>query len=370
MTDEYRLRRTLTNSFRSAVRKVRSVWEEAECESDPVRKERLLGRLFAVAQTETYDFCHSISRQQDIGYPLGSAILCSCLTRDYVPVSERPSDWQWEESHAFESDDGEVDPRLLYGVPREVRSLILTACALWPYTSGRNQREPLRGKHVQHFARVMNRTADTCAKMYVEWFEDMGSGIPGIMEEMPTRMLRGILFATKLKTRDGRTPMEDFWKIAARSERFPVRIFTDPGDHNGWQCLMSPTQFAQFAEFCTNAPEEAVIRFVSAYRDAVMDMKTITYGHAKVGHGLGFSVFDVAVIDADPGEAIELFPDCGINPERVCKGDMRRRDLEVTPDKRAFLLKTAVLSHIYDPERRELVRGILFPEAENGDGKK
>lgn len=363
MSDEYELGITLTNSFRLAVQKLRETWEEAEAEEDPVRKTEMFSRFYRSASQECWSFCNSISSQMEVGYRLGSRIICSFLTGAYVPVGERPEEWRRAERDAEE--DGYP---MCWGVQREVRSVILTALTLWPFETRADRGEPLRGRRVSHIARMMNRTAGSCARMYVEWFEDMGEGIPmpagcqesdddgreWVLEPQPTRVLRGVLFATKL----GEGVMDDFWKMAARSESFPGRIFTDPGDHKSRNCLLPPTQFAQLAEFCMRAPEEAVVRFAHVYRDAVLAMKTITYGRAL----FGTAVEEVAVLDAEPGDALALFPDRGINPELVCDGDLTRVDLEVTEAKRRWLLETAVLSHVYKPERHKLVRNIFFPE--------
>ncbi len=354
---EHELTVALTNTLRAGVLTLRDKWDVGE-----------LDHLWTSSSAAVHAFCKTISDQQDPGYRIGSRILCSCLTREFTPLDDRPFRWESIERHHYAADDGLPDPRLLYGVPRELRSLILTACAMWPYTSVRDQREMLRGKHVAHFARVLNRTVQNCARMYVEWFEDMGEGIPDVMPRLPTRVLRGILFATKL----AEGTMDSFWSMAARSERFPERIFTDPGDFKHRACLLSPTQFAQLAEFCMQAPEEAVIRFANVYREAVLRMRTITYASAKVGRGVGFDMLEDAFVDLDPelcgsgatpgDQLLELFPDCGVDPRYVCEGDLERTDLPVTDEKRQWLLKRAVLSHIYTEDRQRLVRSIFFPD--------
>ncbi|MEA3249864.1 MAG: hypothetical protein U9Q03_05970 [Patescibacteria group bacterium] len=349
---DYELKLKLTNAIRAGVRTIRDKWDQEKF--DEVYED-----AFGAVQA----FCALIMERRNLGYRYGSRILCSCLTREYVPLDKRPDGWESEERHAYPTDEGVPDPRMLYGVPREVRSVILTACALW---SVRDHIESVRGKDVAHFARALNRTASGCAGMFVEWFEDMGNGIEGVMPKISTRVLRGILFATKLS--EG--VMDSFWKKAAESERFPERIFTDPGNYKHRACLLTTTQFGQLAEFCMHAPEVAVVRFIGAYRRAVLDMTTITYARARVSRGVGHVVFEKSFIDLTPGlrgsgvtpgdRLMELFPDCGAIPKYVCDGDVKRIDLAVTDEKRRWLLKTAVLGPIYG-DRRALVKNIFFP---------
>jgi hypothetical protein len=348
----------LTNSLHAGVLKLRELWDSGNYD-----------QIWAKAPGELYAFCKIVSDWQDDGYRVGSEILCNCLQSKYVPVEERPRNWESVERHHYPSDDGVPDTRLLYGVPEEVRSVAMFACAVWPYTSSRDQNDVLRGKHVAQFARVINRTAYH-SKMYVQWFVHMSEGIPGVMPRIPTRVLRGILFATKL----AEGVMDDFWKLAAKTEGFPVRIFTDPGDFRHRACFLSLTQFAQLAEFFNYAPEEAVVRFAGAYREAVLKMRTITYATAKIGRGLGFEKMEAAYVDylpelrgrgATPGDNLmELFPDCEANMRFVCEDDCDRIDLDVTNEKRRYLLKSAVLNHIHDPQRHELVRSIFFPSGQ------
>jgi len=181
------------------------------------------------------------------------------------------------------------------------------------------------------------------------------------MAPQPTRVLRGILFSARIE-RDG--VLDGFWRMAAVSERFPERVFTDPGDHKNYACLLSPVGFGQLAQFCTRAPMEAVTRFMNAYRSAVVQMKRVTYGRAVLPGG---SILEVAVRDAEPGDAFSLFPDCGLKKELLIERDLWRKDLEVTDEKRRWLLRTAVLGCIVDQDRYKLVRDILFPDC--GDGK-
>jgi len=376
MTNEFYLKRTLTNLFRAAVTTIRAVWEQFEAEEDPAEKRAILAKLYSAALRELHPFCNELSRRTDVGYPLAAEIFCDCLwgeRGEYVPLDSRESGWEWEEPHAFDKDkeSGEPDARLFYGVPREVRSVVLTVIALWPYTMSCSG-EPIRGRRVAHMARVLDQTADRYPRLYLEWFEDMGEGIPlppvdqtdapveghWILEPQPTRVLRGILFSARFE-RDG--VMDRFWKMAAVSERFPERVFTDPGDHKNRRCLLAPVGFGQLAQFCMRAPVEAVQRFMNAYRNAVMRTKRITYGCAMLPGG---SILEVAVSDAEPGDALALFSDCYARPELVCERDLQRVDLEVTDAKRHWLLKTAVLGHVIDPERYKLVRDILFPDEE------
>lgn len=323
--DSDQLERKLQVAFTNALQEALKLWSV---------KSGSNSRTYSQCSTFFWGFCEQVARQQDLAYPLAASIISRKL--------------------------------LVTKVPRELRSVILTALARWPFESHNNRGAPLGGRHVAHFGRVLNRTAQDCARYYTEWFVDMGNGLPLIRSDsgsvgdqhdwllapQSTRMMRGILFASKLSTGH----LDLFWELAAKDERFPERIFTDPGDYERRSCYMTPTQMAQLAAFFTYAPEEAVCRFAAAFRERVMSMQLIVYARILLPGGVAA---EVAVCDPEAGNVLQLFEGVNINPKFLTEADIRiHKEIEVTVDKQRALLNT-VCALIQVDSRRQLVRQIF-----------
>ncbi|MBU0625215.1 hypothetical protein KKF05_02625 [Patescibacteria group bacterium] len=323
--DSDHLGRKLRVAFTNALQTMLKHWQETDGKD---------GQTYQSCLTAFWGFCEQVARQQDLAYPLAANIIAEKL--------------------------------LVTGVPRELRSVILTALACWPFESHGSRGAVLSGRHVAHFGRVLNRTAEHCACYYTEWFVDMGNGIPLVRNDsesvgdyhdwllapQSTRMMRGILFASKLQT--GRLDL--FWTLAAADERFPERIFTDPGDYERRSCYMTPTQMAQLATFFAYAPEEAVRRFAAAFHQQVMSMQLIIYAGILLSGGVAA---EVAVCDPEASNVLQLFSGVMVNTKFLTQRDIRyHKEIEVTADKRQALLCT-IRALIQDAGRRQLVREIF-----------
>lgn len=314
----------LSNRFESALETVKEFWEQNPMASGTY------GRC-VMAFTP---FCELMTRRHNESYGIAAEIIGSEL--DNVSV------------------------------PRGLRSVILTALARWTYESVPGK-AAIQGRIVSHFGQILSHSAKAHPEMYVEWFEDMGHGIPlahetgeppeqgyyeWLLAPQPTRVLRGILFASRL--REG--VMDEFWRRAARSEFFPERIFTDPGDFEDQACLLTPMQLAQLAVFYTHAPEEAVQRFARVFAEHVRTMRCVVYARLTLPGG---AMADVGVCDP-PDKSIKLlFGNLGEQADRICwEQDASYVELEVTEEKRIGLLK-AVLGMMQDEDRRRLVRQVF-----------
>ncbi|MFC1639096.1 hypothetical protein ACFL26_02395 [Patescibacteria group bacterium] len=350
------LERSLRNAFISALDSALTMWEKTGG-SNP--------NTYDKAQVAFWEFCERVSRQQAYSYRIGSQLICTYLMKQYQPVDQRPKGWQRARKRPHE-----------WGVPRELRSIILTGLARWPHEAA-SRGVPIRGRTVAHFGRVLNRSAmrENCARLYVEWFEDMNTGIPlegqegqWLLPPQPTRVLRGIMRNVRIK--DG--VVDDFWKRAAASERFPDRMFTDAGDFESQACFLPTSQLTELANFCTHAPEAAVRRFAAAYAGRVRSMKRIIYAEVTLpgGHRILMSeVYTAEELKTADLDTRSLFDGLDIDPDRICwEMDSKCREVDVPDDKKVALLQ-AVLVLIQDDGRRRLVKDIFFPERKNGKKK-
>jgi hypothetical protein len=315
------LERILTTRFDTALQQVLQT-----CGTDNPK-------AYDICLTEFWRFCDAVAREREMAYPLAAQIIATRL--------------------------------LTQTVPRALRSLLLTVLARWPFEAlGRHSRT-LQGKHVAHFAQVL-RHMEERARYYVEWFEDMGNGIPlsgdkvehvredgqWFLAPQSTRMMRGILFASRVK-RD----MDLFWKLAAETPSFPERIFTDPGDYDRRCCYMTQVQMAQLAAFFTFAPEAAVRRFARSFSERVQSMQLIVYASLILPGG---GVAEVAVCDPKNDNFLQLFDGVNIRIELFCEQDIRFCVQIEVPDERRQALLRSVSTLVQDEGRRQLIREIFY----------
>lgn len=147
---------------------------------------------------------------------------------------------------------------------REVRAALLTRFARVFYdTEYGADRRPIRESEVAHAGRFVNAVVAEMPQTHLEWAEDMGDGCPECgLEPQPTAVIRGVFLSPALDQRKA----AEFWKLAAASKRFPLRIFSDPcGSEEG--AIFSSWHMRAFALVFTNAPEAAVERFAAHMRE-------------------------------------------------------------------------------------------------------
>jgi len=327
------LKKRLGVLFLNAKRVAQEFWEETEGNSL-----NAYGKVHAIFN----ELCDAVSRQRETAYPMAAE-----LVADMVCCEE---------------------------VPRELRSVILTALARWPYDYNPRIGTCIKGRSVAHFAEVLNLTSGICAEVYVEWFEDMGSGIAvrggevgeWVLQPQPTRVMRGVLFDARLQNRG----MTQFWELATESDRFPVQLFTDPGDNDACSCYLTTEQMRQMSSFIALAPEEAVMRFATAFRDRVLTMETIIYVQIMLPGG-----HPVMAAACDKGErdVMRLFSWLGLTSREIDlvyeHTDIKVNKIPVQDENRERILRT-VVERIGNRERRQLAETIFFGSDEPDEGGK
>ncbi|MFH1047196.1 MAG: hypothetical protein V1738_02735 [Patescibacteria group bacterium] len=324
MDTEY-LRRTLTNLFRGAMRKAQIFWEETDG-NDGRSYDRLHG-IF-------HDVCQQVSRDQDNGYPIFAELVAEQLC-----CAE---------------------------VPRNLRSVVLSVLARWLYEITAQCGQPIRGRSVSQFAIVLNATSDVCAQTYVEWFEDMHLGIAveggqvgnWVLQPQPTRVMRGILFDARLQN----VGMTRFWELAAKAANFPERLFTDPGDNDARSCYLTTMQMKQLSSFIALAPEAAVLRFATVFRDHVRTMRQIVYASLMLRNGY---LQQASVCNMGSDDIMKLFEWLGvINLNMIYeKTDVRVKTVPVTEQDQNRILLTVQLG-INNVERQQLAKILFFGQGE------
>ncbi len=327
--DEY-LERRLTTLFRNALRGSLEFWRESDGNSSNAYN-KVLGTF--------HELCEAVSHRRDEAYPIAAELVAEMVCCDEMP--------------------------------RNLRSVILTALARWPYDYNVSSGVPIRGRSVAHFAEVLNATSIVCAEVYVQWFEDMGSGIAveggevseWVLQPQPTRVMRGVLFDARLQNEG----MAKFWNFAAVSERFPVQMFTDPGDHTAHSCYLTTEQMRQMSSFIALAPEPAVMRFATEFRDRVLTMNTIVYATLMLpgGHPV-----KAAVTDMGERDVMRLFKWLGLTDREIDfvyeQTDIKVTKIPVLDENRQRILRT-VVEGVGNPERRKLAELLFFGD-EDGAG--
>jgi len=319
---------TLTNLFRNALRSSLDFWEKSNGNS-PGAYDKVHGAF--------YGLCDAVSKRREAAYPIAAE-----LVAEMVCCNE---------------------------VPRGLRSVILTALARWSHDYNPPTGRPIRGRSVAHFAEVLNATSIACAEVYVQWFEDMGSGIAvdggelgeWVLQPQPTRVMRGILFDARLQNEG----MANFWKLAAKSERFPVQLFTDPGDHKAHSCYLTTENMRQMSSFIALAPESAVMRFATEFRDCVLTMNTIVYATLVLPGGYPVKV---AVTDKGERDVMRLFKWLGLTDREIDlmneHTDIKVTKIPVKDADRQRILHT-VVNGISNNERRKLAELLFFGSDED-----
>jgi hypothetical protein len=108
----------------------------------------------------------------------------------------------------------------------------------------------------------VNVLIDDMPQVHVEWAEDMDADDPKHdLRRQPIAVVRGVLLSPSLDQRK----CVKFWELAAASERFPLRIFSEPcGPDDG--AIFSSYHRRAFAIVLTVASEPAVDKFAGHMR--------------------------------------------------------------------------------------------------------
>lgn len=145
---------------------------------------------------------------------------------------------------------------------RPVRSRLLTMLARGLHDAHESPTAPVREAAVAHFGRFVNALIAALPAVHVEWAEDMDADDPqNDLRPEPVAVIRGVFLSPSLDQRN----CVKFWEMAAASERFPLRIFSEPcGPDDG--IIFSSYHRRAFAIVFTVAPEPAVDRFAGHMR--------------------------------------------------------------------------------------------------------
>lgn len=149
------------------------------------------------------------------------------------------------------------------GVERAVRSRLLTLLARGLHEAHHDARATITESSVAHFGRFVNVLIAEMPRAYVEWAEDMDVDDPRLgLRKQPVAVIRGVFLSPSLDQRK----CAKFWELAAESDRFPVRIFSEPcGPDDG--AIFSSYHLRAFAIVFTVAPEPAVAKFAGHMRE-------------------------------------------------------------------------------------------------------
>lgn len=158
------------------------------------------------------------------------------------------------------------------------RSFALTRMARLLY-DGVSPPRSVRESEVAEFGRFVSVIIKSLPKLVLSWVEDMHTGLPGYgLDAQPTAVIRGILFSPLMDQKRACR----FWALAAGSERFPCRIFSDPCEPDEG-AILSPHHIRAFGLFFSIASEAAIERFARHLRDHA-DRKSVRNWEA-IGSG-------------------------------------------------------------------------------------
>ena len=177
-----------------------------------------------------YEFFELMMRMGDAGYALGAMLFGRKI------------------------EDGKIE--------RAVRSRLLTHLARGLHDAYDAPTAPIKESTVAHIGRFVNALIAVMPGVHVEWAEDMDSDDPGHDQRPePIAVIRGVFLSPSLDQRN----CVKFWEMAAASERFPLRIFSEPcGPDDG--IIFSSYHRRAFAIVFTVAPEPAVDKFAGHMR--------------------------------------------------------------------------------------------------------
>ncbi len=143
--------------------------------------------------------------------------------------------------------------------PRDVRAALLTRYARAMHDMHVVDHHTIRESEVAHAGKFVSALITEMPQMILDWVEDMATGLASIaLEPQPTEVIRGVLLSPSFDQRRAFV----FWKLIAKSSRFPMCIFSDPCAaaegtlFTEWQCRA-------FALMFTHAPDEVVERAVA-----------------------------------------------------------------------------------------------------------
>ena len=147
-------------------------------------------------------------------------------------------------------------------VERTVRSKLMTMLARGLHDAHYSSTAPIKESAIAHIGRFVNALIAVMPDVHVEWAEDMDTDDPKRdLKPEPIAVIRGVFLSPSLDQRN----CAKFWELAAASERFPLRIFSEPcAPEDG--VIFSSYHRRAFAIVFTIAPEPAVDKFAGHLR--------------------------------------------------------------------------------------------------------
>lgn len=156
-----------------------------------------------------------------------------------------------------------------------VQSHLLTRLARSLYDYLGSGFEPIRESQVSWFGRFVKNLIVGNEAMFLAWAESMNVEDPyNGFEPQPTAVIRGALFAPALNQAE----CAPFWELAAQSETFPMRVFSDPcssregcifsGYHRRvLTAILSAVSDDAARKIAAHIREQAVHRSIGSYED-------------------------------------------------------------------------------------------------------
>ena len=141
-------------------------------------------------------------------------------------------------------------------VERPVRSNLMTRMAraipdCIMRTRDANERE------VAQFGQIICRLIGDFPERFVEWAEDMEADDHwNDLKRQPTDIIRGVFLSAAIDA--SRTPA--FWALAATSETFPLRLFSDPCGPGSMRTF-TPFHLRRYADMFAAMPDAALRKF-------------------------------------------------------------------------------------------------------------
>jgi hypothetical protein len=188
-------------------------------------------------------------------------------------------------------------------VERTVRSHMLTRLARGLHEMQSDGRKEPTEASVANFGRFISVLVGELPEWNVEWAEDMDADDPmRDLQRQPIAVIRGVLLSPSLDQRR----CVRFWEMAAASEKFPRRIFSDPCPPDDGAIFSSYHRRA-FAIVFTYASAPAVKRFAIHMREHATQKCVRRWCDPPVGGSPGQGKWIVEAAPATENERLSVF---------------------------------------------------------------
>jgi hypothetical protein len=176
-------------------------------------------------------FCDAMMRRDDQGYSAGARFFMAAVN------------------------DGSLERA-------EISHLLTMMAGSFYEMLGEKHDEPLREQEVAFFGRFIRHLLPELPQTVLEWAEDMNVDDPSRdLSSQPTALIRGVLLSQDIVQPRCRR----FWEMAAESERFPLRIFSDPCDPRDG-CVFSSYHLRSFGALFSLVSERTLVKFAGHMR--------------------------------------------------------------------------------------------------------